>query len=560
MLTLPLLPYQDPAVDKFLARGKLLMTMDMGTGKTVVSIAAAEELLGCGDINYCMVVCPASLKWQWAEALAKFTDVPTRVKKVKIDGKTEELVIPQEPYGIVIDGTPGKFDEESGEYIPGQRDAQYELIGETTDYIIMGYDNVLDDHLKVSKIRAQMVVCDEVTQIKTPGTKRSKRIKRMLNAPYRLGLTGTPVDNILEDLYSIMEWVDDEVLGRWDSFDASFIRRDDNGVVLGYRNLDVLRDLLAPAIFRKRRTDPDVASYMPEMVEDDWWVDLDDDSWDVYITMAHDLLDTLKNARVVGGFDIAAHYTGSRVSENSDLGRIMARQQAISLLLDHPLLVVESAYEYQDSQEQKAAGAKKKLWPGSKYCYEFLSSGKELTDMPSPKIDKLVEKCRHILDTEPDSKILVYTKYKRLLDIIQNAFDLPAVQYKGGMTSSAKAAAIRKFTVDPECRLFLSSHAGAYGCDMFMANHLVNVDQPPAVGKADQINGRHVRAASEFKIVYVHNMLVSGTIEERDPVRLKFKRRIGSAILDGEGATADWAIDDDRVSLTTWLEASLAGE
>jgi len=125
------------------------------------------------------------------------------------------------------------------------------------------------------------------------------------------------------------------------------------------------------------------------------------------------------------------------------------------------------------------------------------------------------------------------------------------------MTSAAKAAAIQKFTVDPECRLFLSSHAGAYGCDMYMANHLVNYDHPEAAGKSDQINDRHVRASSEFGNVFVHNMYVEGTIEERGLDRLEFKRTIGSAFLDGEGADREGRVRDTRGTLTDWLRESL---
>lgn len=555
MLVRPLLPYQDPAVDKFLARGKLLLAMDMGTGKTVVSIAAAEELLGCEDINYCLIVCPASLKYQWAEAIAKFTDIPKRTVKVK---KTS-IVIPQEPYCIVVDGTPGSWDEGTGEYTPGTRDKQYAMIGPKTDYIIMGYDNVLDDHVHVRRIEAQMTVLDEITQIKTPAAKRTKRIKRMLDSPYKLGLTGTPVDNILEDLFSIMEWVDPDVLGDWFIFENAFIQRDGSGQVTKYVNMDTLREILEPAIFRKRSTDPDVAQYMPRVHTGDWYVDLDDHTWDVYCDMANDLLVALEQSRIINPFDIAARYTGKKVNESSALGKIMARQQAIKLLLDHPDLVRNSAREYAESERQRKEGVVKKLWPGSKYAHEVVQSGLVDDLMHSPKIQRLVRECHKILNENEENKILIYTHWVPLLDIIMNAIGLPAVQYKGTMTPVNKAAAIRKFAEDPECRIFISSHAGAYGCDMYMANWLINLDLPPAVGTAAQINGRHVRAASEFTQVYVRNILASGTIEERDPERLNFKGRIGSAILDGIGADIDGSITDDRQSLTDWLRETLEG-
>lgn len=555
MLTAQLHPYQDPAVDKFLGRGNMLAAMDMGTGKTIVSIAAAEELLGCGDVNLCMAVVPGGLKYQWAQSIAKFTDIPTRTKKVK----NKTIVIPKEPHGIVIDGSPGWYDDATDEYHPGSRDKLYSMIGPETDYVILSYDSVLDDFLQVSKIKPQMVVCDEITQIKSPGAKRSMRIKSMLNAKYRLGLTGTPIDNMLEDLYSIMEWVDPDLLGPYEWFDKSYIDRDGNGVVLGYKNTHILREKLEPVLYRKRKTDPDVAPYMPNVQVDHWPVDMDPATRTVYRVIAGDLLGMLESARLANAFDLAAHYTGKgkQLSENSELGKIMARQQAVSLFLDHPDLIFESASDYEDSQKQKKAGVKKKIWPGSKYCKELVDSGTLDDIFHSAKLDVLVRNCKRLLDADPVAKILIYTKYRRMLEVMQAAFGLPCVQYKGGMTAASKAAAIQQFTDDPGCKLFLSSHAGAYGCDMYMANHLVNYDHPEAAGKADQINNRHVRASSEFGNVFVHNMYVDGTLEMRDLDRLDFKRTIGSAFLDGEGADAEGRIRDTRGTLTSWLRASL---
>lgn len=534
----------------------MLAAMGMGTGKTAVAIAAAEELIGCGDINLCLCVVPGGLKYQWGKALAKFTDIPTRTKKIK----GETLVIPKEPYGIIIDGTPGSFNEQTSEYVKGQRDKQYDMIGPETDYVILSYDSILDDYLQVSKIKPHMVVCDEVTQIKSPGAKRSLRIKSLLNSKYRLGLTGTPIDNMLEDLYSIMEWVDPDVLGRFDFFDASYIERDDNGYVSGYKNTHILRDKMQPVMFRKLRTDPDVAPFMPEVFTDDWPVEMDPETEAVYRVMAGDLLSMLESARLTNAFDLVAHYTGKgkQVSENSELGKIMARQQAINLFLDHPDLVFESASDYEDSRKQKQAGVKRKIWPGSKYCKELVDTGVLDDIFHAAKLDELVSRCDELFADDPTTKILIYTKYVRMLDVMEAAFaPRVCVQYSGALTSSGKAAAIQKFTDDPDCHIFLSSHAGAYGCDMYMARHLINYDHPAAAGKADQINDRHVRASSEFSDVYVHNMYTENTTEVRDLDRLEFKRSVGSAYLDGVGADADGRVMDTRMTLTDWLRQSL---
>src|ERR1700691_4312607 len=74
MLKAKLYPYQLPAVDALVHRGSLLLAFGPGLGKTIITIAAAEELLSEGDINYCLILCPASLKYQWAARIRQFTD------------------------------------------------------------------------------------------------------------------------------------------------------------------------------------------------------------------------------------------------------------------------------------------------------------------------------------------------------------------------------------------------------------------------------------------------------------------------------------------------------
>ena len=105
MLTLPLYPYQDSPVDRFLELGSLMVAYEMGLGKTPIAIACAEELLGCQDITTCMLVVPASLMYQWAQSLAKFTDLPQRTLQVK----RQKLSVPAESHCLIIDNrAPGK--------------------------------------------------------------------------------------------------------------------------------------------------------------------------------------------------------------------------------------------------------------------------------------------------------------------------------------------------------------------------------------------------------------------------------------------------------------------
>lgn len=536
MLIKPLYPYQDAPVDLFLDRGNLLVAFEMGLGKTPIAIACAEELLGCRDIDCALVVCSATLKYQWAQRIAEFTDLPGIPFRVK----DKHIIIPSPENCTVINGT------------PAQRKLQYQSIKtRRPDYIIMGYENVVNDSRFVRNIHPGLVILDECTAIKTFRAKRTKHIKRLLNSEYRLGLTGTPVENRPEELFSIMQWIDEDVLGRFDLFDRAYIQRDRFGRVKSYRNLPILRKRVMPAVSRKSRLDPEVAPYLPEVDHGTWEIKMDPALSATYKSIARDLYIALKELPATDSFDLAAYYGGDYFTESSALGNVMARQTALEMLLDHPALLTKSARDYAESRDAIEAGVKKKNWPGSKYAAQFLADNDSIDS--TPKLDYLAEIVPEILEFDPRNKILIFTRFVGMLDIIADTLKIPCIKFHGGMSPVEKTAAIATFSTDSNYRVFISSHAGAYGNDMHMANYLINYDLPWSAGKADQINGRHVRASSQFTSVCIRDMVTIGTVEERRQKMLNIKRKVGTAILDGHGQDSDGAVINDLASLMSHL-------
>lgn len=105
MLTVDLYPYQEADVDRMLSRSSFLLAYEMGLGKTIMSVAVTESLLGDGRITSAVVVVPANLKWQWAKALASATDMTTReVFVCDEDGVKRPIVVPTEDSCVVIGG------------------------------------------------------------------------------------------------------------------------------------------------------------------------------------------------------------------------------------------------------------------------------------------------------------------------------------------------------------------------------------------------------------------------------------------------------------------------
>lgn len=529
------------------SQGYALLAYETGLGKTVVSVAAVEELLGEEKISQAMVVVLPGLKYQWAQQIAKTTDVSTRTLLVKSEGRTQEIIVPTENYCILVEGT------------PAQRKKQYAQIRELQpDYVILGYNTVVDDWNSVRRIKPGCIVLDEVTAIKTFKAQRTKKIKR-LEADYRFGLTATPIDNGKpEEIFSIMQWIKGDLLGRFDLFDKTYIVRNNWGAVERYKNLPVLHRKLSEVLIRKTAKDSDVAPFMPRLIRSQVMVKADPKTRAAYKVIAADLSEMLTQARTHGNFDLFAHYHGSEgPNESTEQGKIMARMQALDMLLNHPRLIINSGRNYAESKAAREAGVEKKNWPGSKYCYELCESGllEGLDD--SPKLEKLIEEVEIALGMNPENKIVIFSVNPSMLEIIADRLQSGiSVSYHGGMKAGEKAASVARFTTDPDCRVFLSSHAGSHGTDLYMANYLFNYDHAYASGKQTQIDGRHQRAASDFEHVIIKDMLVSGSVEVRRFEGLILKSRVESAIIDGHGADDKGRVENDLMTLTRYLAES----
>lgn len=548
MFTARLHPYQDEDVDRMLDAGRMLIAYETGVGKTVVSVAVIEELIGRGDVTTAMAVVLPGLKYQWAIQIAKLTDVPKRIIEVKSDGIVQNIEVPTEDYCVIVDGT------------PKQRAEQYAKIKATRpDYVILGYTNVVDDWSAVRRIKPECIVLDEVTAIKTFKAQRTRKIKR-LSATYRYGLTATPADNGKpEELFSIYQWIESDVLGRFDLYDKTYIVRNKYGAVVRYKNLPVLHKKLAPWLVRRTAEEPEVAPFMPEVIRDQIFVKADAKTKKVYKHIADDLMKMLKAVQHSGqSFDVFAHYHGdSAPNESTEQGKIMARMQALDMLLNHPDLIIQSGMNYEHAKEQKALGVEKKTWPGSKYCYELWQTGL-LDDLTgSPKLEELIKQVEIALAQSERNKLIVFSVNPGMLEIINDR--LPegvAVLYHGGMKAGEKAGSVARFTDDPTCRVFLSSHAGSHGTDLFMANYLFNYDHAYASGKQTQIDGRHKRSSSLFTHVMIKDLLVSGSIEVRKFDGRVQKGRVESAMIDGHGADAKGRISNDLMTLTEYLRTA----
>ena len=230
-----LLDYQKEALDFCKKSGSGIVALDIGLGKTICAIAYAEFL---GQKN--LVVCPASLKGQWFNELEKFNNI--------------------KPKSIIIEGSKEK------------RKKQWEL-AQDCQYCIISYDllkqaekntgNKTDlDKAKQFLGGNGLLICDEIMRVKSRGSQRTKVIKELRNsALFALGLSGTPIENSLEEFYTILNIVSPNFIPSYERFAELFLVRElkqgYNGksywLLRGEKNVDEFRDLIKPLVIRREK-------------------------------------------------------------------------------------------------------------------------------------------------------------------------------------------------------------------------------------------------------------------------------------------------------------------
>jgi SNF2 family DNA or RNA helicase len=394
-------------------------------------------------------------------------------------------------------------------------------------------------------------VIDEATCIKSMTGKKAKAVKRLAKRiPFRYALTGTPIENRPEELYSIMEAVDPTVLDEPQIFDSTFIVRNSYGKVKRYRNLPLLHELISEAMVRKSRED--IAEFLPKITRQIIDVDFDRASLDLYIEIADDLIDLIATAMKGGDFDVFAHYGRADPDGSQQMrGDIMAKLVLLRMLCDDPQLLVRSAERYIElaklSAEQHGLDEDgeliKRPTQGSEEAAKLYLAGRldRIKGARAPKLEVCVELIEELLDEDPHNKVVVFSSFKGNLRSMQERLakapgtkGYSSVLFHGEMNDKQRDAAKQRFANDPNCKVFLSSDAGGYGVNLPNANYLISLDLPWSAGKLDQRESRIDRLSSEFDKITLITMMMEGSVENRQYDMLQEKRSIAGAVIDGK--------------------------
>ncbi len=409
-----LYPYQREGVKRFLETGQLLLADDMGLGKTAQAIACCDILWRTGRVRRGLIIAPASLKPQWAREWAHFSDLPIQV----------------------IDGS------------PGERQNIYASSKE--GLFIINYEQLLRDLETVRAWKPDLVVLDEAQRIKNWATKTALSVKR-LNPPYRLVLTGTPMENRIEELASIVEWVDEMALEpKWRLPALHAMRADGRREITGVRNLDTIRQRLQPCMVRRIR---------------------------------QEVLDQLPPRTDVR---VPIEMTEAQMEEHDALNQPIAALVAISL--KRPLSQVEflRLMSLLTTQRIISNGLAQlqfeHVWPSVRGCPPDESVLKGLS---APKLLELRQLVRQVV-IDQGRKIVIFSQWRRMLHLAHWAVgdilgeqSLRAGFFTGAEKQKRRTQNIVEFHDDPAFRILFASDAGGVGLNLQRAaNCVINLELP----------------------------------------------------------------------------------
>ena len=443
LLSVELLPYQLDGIAFAIGAGRAVLADDMGLGKTIQGIGVAELLAREVDIRRVLIVCPASLKSQWRSEIDKFS------------GRSSQLVI-------------GKGDERAEQY----RSDKF--------FTICNYEQVMRDLASIETATWDLIILDEGQRIKNWESKTSQVI-RALHSQFALVLSGTPLENRLDELYTVVQFVDDCQLGPAYRFFHKHRVVDDRGKPLGYQRLDELRESLRPILLRRRRDD--VMKQLPERTDE--------------IVRIRPTAEQLEISE--GQLQVASRIAAKRFLTEMDLLRLQKALLMARMAADSTFLCNKQEPEF------------------------------------SSKLERLGELLEELI-ADPTRKIVLFSEWRTMLDRIEMKLDLIGCDYvrlDGQVPQKKRADIVRKFQTDPQCRLILMTNAGSTGLNLQSANTVINVDLPWNPAVLEQRIARAHRMGQKNP-VHIYKLVTEETIEERLLDTLASKQDLADAALNSD--------------------------
>ena len=459
LLTTKLYPYQKEGVRFAIKAGKAIIADEMGLGKTVQAICCAEIYLRQKMAESVLIVCPTSLKYQWKSEIERF-------------GGRE---------CIIIEGYASK---------------RLELYKAQTPYKIVSYQSLANDIKAQGRISTDLLIMDEVQRLKNWNTQLAQAVRR-IDAHYNVLLSGTPLENKLDELCSIVQLADPYCLAPLYRFRYDhIITNPESGKAIGYKNLNDIKNRLAGTLIR--RTKQSVRLQLPKRTDQFLLIPMTPEQ-----SSRHEEFRSAV-ARLV------SKWQRTHILSEEERRRLL-------LMLGQMRMLADSTFIIDQDMENRH--------------------------------DVKVAEVMNILDNALSggtAKIVIFSEWERMARLVAMELDACGIRHEflhGGLSAQKRSELIERFNNEGDCRVFLSTDAGSTGLNLQAANILINLDLPWNPAILEQRIGRIYRIGQE-EPVQVLNLVSKDSIEENMIQRLRFKRSMFEGALDGGDDTI--FLSDDR--------------
>ena len=435
---------------------------DMGLGKTIQTLALIQRDWRGKDKRPVLLVCPTSVVNNWEKEAARFT--------------------PRLP--VLVHHGPDR-----------KRDAAFKKEAERCAIVVSSYGLVHRDIKTLREVQWSGVVLDEAQNIKNPETKQA-RATRSLEADYRVALTGTPVENNVGDLWSIMEFLNPGFLGSDREFKRKFFvpiqaERDPGAA-------ERLKRITGPFILRRLKTDRSIISDLPEKLETKVFCSLTKEQASLYASVLKETEEALESAEGI-----------------QRKGLILSTLSKLKQVCNHPA--------------------------------QFLGDNSSIVDR-SGKLARLTEMLEEVI--EVGDRALVFSQFAEMGGLLQRhlqeTFGLEALFLHGRVPKRRRDQMVDRFqdkSAGPPV-FILSLKAGGTGLNLTSANHVFHFDRwwNPAV--EDQATDRVFRIG-QAQNVQVHKFICAGTLEEKIDEMIERKKEVAEKVVGaGEGWLTELSNDD----------------
>jgi hypothetical protein len=449
---------------------------DMGLGKTIQTITyLLNRRHSSAKGGPALIVCPTSVMGNWAREIKKFAP---------------ELSL------NLHHGANRLVEEEFQKALP------------ETDVVITSYTLAVKDFYWLGEVNWSSLILDEAQAIKNPISQKS-RVLKQYKAGHRLALTGTPIENRLEELWAIMDFLNPGYLGSLTSFRRAFIHPiEKHG---NKERSELLKRLIKPFLLRREKTDKRVIKDLPEKNESNIYCHLTEAQASMYQSIVDRLMERVKKAQGM-----------------ERRGLILSTLTRLKQVCDHPDLITKE--------------------PG------FVGE--------SGKMNELFQLLPPIL--EEKRSLLIFTQYVRmghlLVDQLKERFpDVPVSFLYGGVEVKKREAMIKSFQESngSPSIFILSLKAGGFGLNLTAANHVIHYDRwwNPAV--ENQATDRSYRIG-QTENVHVYRMICEGTLEMQIDNLLDKKKKLSQQIL-GQGDGWVTELNDNEVFELVRLRRKVLG-